>query len=69
MLSDQEKREFLEMAASAELRADFERLSRAAAERRRTMSPDAAVAFLDFMSRLAPSKLPRPQWRETLMLL
>lgn len=69
MLSEQEKRELLEMAASAELRADFERLSRDSAERRRTMSPDAAVAFLDFMRRFAPSKLPRPAWRETLMLL
>ena len=69
MLSEIEKRELLEMAASAELRADFERLSRDSAERRRTRTPDEALAFLDFMARLAPSKLPRPEWRETLMLL
>lgn len=69
MLSEQEKRELLEMAASAEMRSDFDRLSRASAERRRKLSPDAAVAFLDFMARLAPSKLPRPEWRETVMLL
>lgn len=69
MLSEQEKLELLEMAASAELRSDFDRLSRASAERRRTLSPDAAVAFLDFMARLVPSKLPRPEWRERLMLL
>ncbi len=69
MLSDIERREMLEMAASAELRADFERLSRDSAEHRRTRTPDEAIAFLDFMSRLAPSKLPRPEWRETMMLL
>lgn len=69
MLSEAEKREWLEMAASAEVRADFDRLSRASAELRRNRTPDAAVAFLGFMARLAPSKLPRPVWRETQMLL
>jgi hypothetical protein len=69
MLSEEEKREWLEMAASPEVRADFDRLSRASAELRRARTPDAAVAFLGFMARLAPSKLARPAWRETLMLL
>lgn len=68
MLSEQEKRELAEMAASAELRGDFDRLSRDGAERRRTRTPDDALAFLGFMARLAPSTLPRPEWREPLML-
>lgn len=69
MLSDEEKRDLLEMAASPALKADFEALSRFTEERRRAMSPDDAIAFLDFMSRLAPCTLPRPPWREPRMLL
>ena len=69
MLSDKEKRELLEMAASAELRAEFDRLRQSAAESGRALSPDAFIAFLTAMARLAPPPPPRPAPREGRMLL
>ena len=69
MLSDKERRELREMAASAELRADFERLRLAAVEAGRVMSLDDFVAFLTARARLAPADAPRPLWREARMLM
>lgn len=69
MLSDQQRLELREMAASAELRSDFERLRRAALETGRTMSLDDFVAFLSARARLAPAAAPRPPWLEARMLL
>lgn len=59
----------LEMAASAQMRSDFARLTRAAVEAGRSMTPGAAVEFLDAMSRWTGGPVRRAEWREGRMLL
>lgn len=60
MLSDQEKREMREMAASSLVREEFEQLQRASQiDPRRPMNADRLVAWLSAMSRIFPSPPPR----------
>ncbi len=51
MLSEEEKRDMLEMAASPALRAQFEELTKASLAADRRGDLDAAVSWLTFMSR------------------
>lgn len=60
MLSEREKRELLEMAASARIREDSSRL-RAASRAQRPQDVDfaAALEFLTAIARLSPALPPR----------
>lgn len=62
MLSEQEKRELLEMGRSASVRQEFERVRQASAlPRGKPVNLDQVVQFLSFMSRFcAVPARPRP---------
>ncbi|MDE2292472.1 MAG: hypothetical protein KGL53_10345 [Elusimicrobia bacterium] len=69
MLSGQERRDLLAMAASSELREDCRELRKGAEETARRMTPERLCAFLTFGARLAPARPPRPAFIESRMLL
>ena len=60
MLTEQERRELKEMAASAALREDFLELERGARQAEERLSLDQRIQFLTVMSRLRP--LPPAPW-------
>lgn len=61
MLSDREKRDLLEMAASAEVQADFRRLSEPMRDAMRNVDLDRLIRWLTAMSRAAgPVERPLP---------
>ena len=53
MLSDEEKKELLDLAASAQLRDDFRLLRRLS--RARSIDVDEFIRFLTFMAQLNPA--------------
>lgn len=67
MLSEEERRDWLEMSRSAQLRRDFERLRQAA--QRRTVTLDQYVTFASMMGRFGPPPPPRPFVRYSRVLL
>ena len=70
MLSDQEKREMLEMAASSSVREEFEHLQRASQiDPYQPMSADRLAAWLTAMSRIFPTSPPRKPVPYTRVLL
>jgi len=54
MLSEQEKQELQEMAASEQLRKEFQWLSESSRALEARLSPDDFVRFLTLMARLSP---------------
>ena len=61
MLTDQEKRDLKEMAASKTLRNDFQWLSDSSRALESHLTHEDFVRFLSFMARLCPAPLaPRP---------
>ena len=68
MLSDEERRDLLDMAASASLREDCRRLRSAARAAGAAMDADALLAFLSAAARLGPTPPPRPPPLESRML-
>jgi predicted thioredoxin/glutaredoxin len=68
MLSEEEKREMIEMAASATLREEFWTLRKNSQALERRVSVDELLRWLTAMSRICPgSPLPRRLMRDTNM--
>lgn len=58
MLSEQEKQELKAMAASDQLRREFQWLSESSRALEASLSPDDFVRFLSLMARLCPTPPP-----------
>ena len=68
MLSEEEKREMKEMAASATLREEFRTLRKNSQALERRVSVDELVRWLTAMARICPASLrPRPFMRDSNM--
>ena len=68
MLSEEEKREMKEMAASATLREEFRTLRKNSQALERRVSVDELVRWLTAMARIYPNPLrPRPFMRDSNM--
>jgi hypothetical protein len=60
MLSEEEKAELREMAASATLREDFRTLRRNSGAGKTAISADDLIAWLSAMAVICPKPVPRP---------